>query len=314
MNVVVPVILCLFVCVFICALYSYRQKQLSQNLYALKQELNEVQQQAQQKKKDLDSYKKELNNITRQIEKQRKTLIVEQENFGKQKEYFENQLKRRKELIAAEADKEREVQAQLTKQTLVELNGEIETEANRLKKIRDALSASAAAQLREREKEENQQFYMLNIPKTSIEDIDFLNSIKSRLHDPVILSKLIWTQYYQKELKLLCSRVLQKEKITGIYKITNTKTQEAYIGQSVDIVKRWTDHIKCGLGINASATNKLYNAMKQYGVHNFTFELMEECKKEELNEKEAFWIGMYQTAQLGYNTNTGVKNASKKTV
>ena len=128
--------------------------------------------------------------------------------------------------------------------------------------IRDALSASAAAQLREREKEENQQFYMLNIPKTSIEDIDFLNSIKSRLHDPVILSKLIWTQYYQKELKLLCSRVLQKEKITGIYKITNTKTQEAYIGQSVDIVKRWTDHIKCGLGINASATNKLYNAMK----------------------------------------------------
>lgn len=307
MNVVVPVILCLFVCVFICALYNYRQKQLSQNLYVLKQELNEVQQQAQQKKKDLDSYKKELNNITGQIEKQRKTLTVEQENFGKQKEFFEKELKRRKELIAAEADKEREVQAQLTRQTLVELNEEIETEANRLKKIRDALSASAAAQLREREKEENQQFYMLNIPKTSIEDIDFLNSIKSRLHDPVILSKLIWTQYYQKELKLLCSRVLQKEKITGIYKITNTKTQEAYIGQSVDIVKRWTDHIKCGLGINASATNKLYNAMKQYGVHNFTFELMEECKKEELNEKEAFWIGMYQTNTLGYNITAGNK-------
>lgn len=307
MNVVVPVILCLFVCVFICALYNYRQKQLSQNLYALKQELNEVQKQAQQKKKDLDSYKKELNGITGQIEKQRKTLAVEQENFGKQKEYFERELKRRKELIAVEADKEREVQIQLTKQTLVELNGEIETEANRLKKIRDALSASAAAQLREREKEENQQFYMLNIPKTSIEDIDFLNSIKSRLHDPVILSKLIWTQYYQKELKLLCSRVLQKEKITGIYKITNTKTQEAYIGQSVDIVKRWTDHIKCGLGINASATNKLYNAMKQYGVHNFTFELMEECKKEELNEKEAFWIGMYQTNTLGYNITAGNK-------
>lgn len=307
MNVVVPVILCLFVCVFICALYNYRQKQLSQNLYALKQELNEVQKQAQQKKKDLDSYKKELNGITGQIEKQRKTLAVEQENFGKQKEYFERELKRRKELIAVEADKEREVQIQLTKQTLVELNGEIETEANRLKKIRDALSASAAAQLREREKEENQQFYILNIPKTSIEDIDFLNSIKSRLHDPVILSKLIWTQYYQKELKLLCSRVLQKEKITGIYKITNTKTQEAYIGQSVDIVKRWTDHIKCGLGINASATNKLYNAMKQYGVHNFTFELMEECKKEELNEKEAFWIGMYQTNTLGYNITAGNK-------
>ena len=307
MNVIVPVILCLFVCVFICVLYNYRQKQLSQNLYALKQELNEVQKQAQQKKKDLYSYKKELNGITGQIEKQRKTLSVEQENFGKQKEFFEKELKRRKELIAAEADKEREVQVQLTRQTLVELNGEIEAEASRLKKIRDALSASAAAQLREREKEENQQFYMLNIPRTSIEDIDFLNSIKSRLHDPVILSKLIWTQYYQKELKLLCSRVLQKEKITGIYKITNTKTQEAYIGQSVDIVKRWTDHIKCGLGINASATNKLYNAMKQYGVHNFTFELMEECKKEELNEKEAFWIGMYQTNTLGYNITAGNK-------
>jgi len=34
-------------------------------------------------------------------------------------------------------------------------------------------------------------------------------------------------------------------------------------------------HCKCGLGIDASATNKLYNTMQKDGVWNFTFELLE---------------------------------------
>ena len=147
----------------------------------------------------------------------------------------------------------------------------------------------------------------MNLPTSTIEDIDFLNSIKYRLHDPTILSKLIWSQYYQQEFKLLCNRLFTQSKICGIYKITNTKTEEAYIGQSVDVIKRWTDHVKCGLGINASATNRLYSAMQEYGVHNFTFELLEECPKEQLNEKEAFWIAMYNTNNLGYNITKGNK-------
>ena len=61
----------------------------------------------------------------------------------------------------------------------------------------------------------------------------------------------------------------------GIYKITNLLTEQCYIGQSVNISDRWKQHCKCGLGIEASATNILYNSMQQNGIWNFSFELLE---------------------------------------
>lgn len=45
--------------------------------------------------------------------------------------------------------------------------------------------------------------------------------------------------------------------------------------------------------------------MQKDGVWNFTFELLEECPKELLNEKERFWIEMYQSNKFGLNTMKG---------
>ena len=104
-----------------------------------------------------------------------------------------------------------------------------------------------------------------------------LEKLKISFHKPVVLSKLIWTQYFQKQMTDLCNRVLGKQIVCGIYKITNTITGEQYIGQSKNIDDRWKAHCKCGLGIDASATNTLYNNMQKYKVWNFTFELLEEC-------------------------------------
>ena len=47
--------------------------------------------------------------------------------------------------------------------------------------------------------------------------------------------------------------------------------------------------------------------MQQEGVWNFSFELMEECSRTELNEKEKFWIQMYQSDIYGYNSTSGNK-------
>ena len=102
-----------------------------------------------------------------------------------------------------------------------------------------------------------------------------LEKLKISFHKPVVLSKLIWTQYFQKQMTELCDRVLGKKTICGIYKITNLLTEQCYIGQSVNISDRWKQHCKCGLGIEASATNKLYNSMQKDGVWNFSFELLE---------------------------------------
>lgn len=191
-----------------------------------------------------------------------------------------------------------------------ELGEESEIAAAALEKLRSALSAATEAQLRELEKEQKLDFYKLSLSTLELEDVQKLNSIKVSLHQPVILSKLIWSTYFLKQTGELCNRILGKDKVCGIYKITNLKTKQCYIGQSVDVSQRWKDHIKCGLGIEASATNKLYKAMQNDGVWNFTFELLEECPKVQLNEKEKFWIEMYQSDTLGYNsTSGGSKNA-----
>lgn len=185
------------------------------------------------------------------------------------------------------------------------LEQELQDAESRLKELRNSLSAGVKAQLREREKEENLQFYKLSISPIDLEDIVKLNTLKIALHQPVILSKLIWTQYFQKQTTEMCNRILGIKKICGIYKITNLKTQQCYIGQSVDVAQRWKDHVKCGLGIDASATNKLYNAMQNDGVWNFTFELIEECSRADLDKKEKQWIEMYQSNIYSYNSTKG---------
>lgn len=112
-----------------------------------------------------------------------------------------------------------------------------------------------------------------------------IENLKISFHNPIVLNKLIWSQYFQKQTTELCNRVLGKDTVCGIYKITDLITEQCYIGQSVDIAQRWKDHIKCGLGIDASSSNKLYNSMQKDKIWNFTFELLEACPKESLNEK-----------------------------
>ena len=68
---------------------------------------------------------------------------------------------------------------------------------------------------------------------------------------------------------------------------------------------RWKQHAKCGLGIDTPQGNKLYQSMLEDGLWNFTFELLEECSREELNKKEAYWIQMYQSDKFGYNSTKG---------
>jgi hypothetical protein len=187
------------------------------------------------------------------------------------------------------------------------LNTQEKKYKDELETLKNTLSAGVQAQLREREKEENLQFYKLSLTPLELEDVIKLNTIKLTLNQPVILSKLIWTQYFQKQTTEMCNRILGTKIICGIYKITNLKTQQCYIGQSVDVAQRWKDHVKCGLGIEASATNKLYKSMQEHGVWSFSFELMEECSRNQLNEKEKFWIELYQSDKFGFNSTKGNK-------
>lgn len=87
--------------------------------------------------------------------------------------------------------------------------------------------------------------------------------------------------------------------MTGIYKITYNKDGRCYIGQSINIEHRLKEHKNC------EGQSYIHNAIKKYGLSNFTFEVIEECSRQELDEKECYWIKFYNSYENGFNQTKG---------
>jgi group I intron endonuclease len=87
----------------------------------------------------------------------------------------------------------------------------------------------------------------------------------------------------------------------GIYKITNKITGEAYIGQSTDIHARWQQHRRNAIAKDKVRKYALYRDIRRYGYEVFDFEVLEECKKSELDERENYWILEYGKEYHLYN-------------
>lgn len=92
--------------------------------------------------------------------------------------------------------------------------------------------------------------------------------------------------------------ITSKIPIIGIYKITSP-SNKIYIGQAVDIQRRW-DYYKWG---DNSFQIKLNRSFLKYGVENHTFEIIEECPEDRLDELEAWWKYFYgvQCVEEGLN-------------
>lgn len=85
-----------------------------------------------------------------------------------------------------------------------------------------------------------------------------------------------------------------------IYKITNTVNGKVYIGQTIiPIRKRFLRHINDAHN-NPNTHLKLHRAMNKYGADKFTVEQIDEATtKQELDEKEKFWIKEYDSVTAG---------------
>lgn len=84
----------------------------------------------------------------------------------------------------------------------------------------------------------------------------------------------------------------------GIYKIINPK-KKIYIGQSIDIEKRW----KMYQYLHCKKQKKLYNSFIKYGVDKHKFEIVQLCEINQLNEFEKYYVDLFQTFNNKYGLN-----------
>ena len=75
----------------------------------------------------------------------------------------------------------------------------------------------------------------------------------------------------------------------GIYKIISPN-KNIYIGQSINIEKRFSDYKKLN---NCKKQTALYRSFLKYGVQKHIFEIICECKISELNHKERYYQDLY---------------------
>lgn len=275
---------CLFYKQKITKEYEIKEKEL---YYQVKKQIeqNEIQAIKNQAEEDYSAYRKtELEKIDLQVEAEKLLKI--------------------KDLDAFAADVVREWH--ILKDIVDDAEKEKQLEIKELAELKEQRDQIVKALKREEALRQNREFHSISIGKNDKEDISILRDFSKKLHKSAPINKLIWSEYVMRPYSEMADRVLGKEKHCGIYKITENSTGRAYIGQSSDIRNRWANHLKTALGVDGGAAHtRFHDALGDIGLENFTFELLEDCPKDKLNEREKYYINFYQSNDFGWNSTKG---------
>ena len=231
----------------------------------------------------------------------KKNMEIAQQNLESSLEKFSREIQESKEQCEAEylsILKELTNQVQIKTEEVEKIMAELDEELSEKQSI---VNAAVEASKRAREMEEEKDFYKLQLSDIDIEEIEKLRSIVPYLRNAEPINKVIWKVYYEKPYTDLIGRVLGSGTHTGIYKITNIQNNMCYVGQAANISERWRQHIKRGVGAETATRNKLYPAMQEFGVENFTFEMIEECDRTKLDSREDYWQDYFKAKEFGYS-------------
>ena len=105
---------------------------------------------------------------------------------------------------------------------------------------------------------------------------------------------------------------MPKEIICGIYCIENNINHKKYVGQSINIYNRWQKHLY-ELRNNIHNNDYLQKAWNKYGENNFSYSILEKCSENKLDEREIYYINLYNTLNrdYGYNLESGGQGISR---
>ena len=91
----------------------------------------------------------------------------------------------------------------------------------------------------------------------------------------------------------------------GIYVIKNVEDGKLYVGKSINIEKRWKEHVRSLIAGN-HRNNYLQHVYNLLGLEIFEHKIIEECEKENLNERELFYVLKFKSkVPNGYNLTDG---------
>jgi len=109
-----------------------------------------------------------------------------------------------------------------------------------------------------------------------------------------------------------------EQRYCEIYKITNLSSGKIYVGQAVSHILnhkryrpyghdgRFRCHISEAFSAKKNQSHYLNNAIRKYGVINFTCELLEYCEIKDANDREIHYIESLNTLfPNGYNLKNG---------
>lgn len=315
----------IFLCVILavaCAVGWYSAFKTSQKSeqQALEQFEQAHQEEIQQHKKELQGIQDQVDNKMATLQNLGRTLLESQQNAKQAvQEYYEQEKENAKQRLSykeqqLEEDYQRKIdelnnllsQTELDNQSrLAAQELEIQKSLSALNDIQKRVSCATEAFKKLEAERTQKDYYRIHLAQQDIEEIAKIRSIEPYLRDKTILNKVIWKSYYEKPVNDMIGRVVGTEVRTGIYKITDIDSGRCYIGQSVDVSSRFKQHIKKGLGADNPGQGKLYAAMLASGPESFTFEIIEDCPKEELDEKEKFYMDFFHAKDFGYSIKAG---------
>ena len=253
---------------------------------------------------------KEASNALEQLEQQskkaadifyEKNMEIAKSNLEKSIEKLSLEIQKEKEEYQKDFLQMLEENANNFNKTIEERQIELKSLDEKFAREQAIVNAAIEANKRAKEIEEQSNFYRLQLSDIDIKEIAELRSIIPKLRNAEPINKVIWKVYYEKPYTDLVGRVIGSGQHTGIYKITNTINNMCYVGQAANLADRWKQHIKRGVGAETPTRNKLYPAMQEYGVENFTFEVIEECDRSLLDKQEDYWQDYFKAKEFGYS-------------
>ena len=146
------------------------------------------------------------------------------------------------------------------------------------------------------------------------------NNLKSlnyiRFYSTTPSSQVNSIKFYEDAYSMKKSIIEDNKNKSGIYKWTNKLTNDVYIGQSVDLSKRFIRYFNLSYLKNRN-TLVISRALIKYGYSNFSLDILEYCDIANLTEREQYYFDKlnpkYNTLKIAGSSSGHIHSEETKT-